>query len=192
VVNPDSPEKRIPPGQRTVDALPVLHHGDVPLVNLQAWRMRLYGRVRELVELTFEEFARLPRISLRNDVHCVTGWSRLNNTWGGVAASTVLGLVDLLPDALYVIVHAEGGWTTNLRVDDLRRGDVLFALILDGKPLSPEHGWPVRLVVPHLYFWKSAKWVTGIEFVREDRPGFWERAGYHMRGDPWKEQRYRD
>jgi DMSO/TMAO reductase YedYZ molybdopterin-dependent catalytic subunit len=181
---------RVPPGQTLTQKWPVLHYGSVPRVDLSRWRFRIFGLVEEPRELTWDEFTALPTASITRDIHCVTTWSRLDNTFTGVPFREVLKLIRPLPSATHVMVHAEYGFTTNLPLADLDRDDVLFATHHDGQELTPEHGWPMRLVVPHLYFWKSAKWVRGIEFIAQDRPGFWERNGYHMRGDPWREERY--
>jgi DMSO/TMAO reductase YedYZ molybdopterin-dependent catalytic subunit len=190
-VNPHGAAKgRIPPGQYVTEKWPVLHYGSVPEVDLAKWTFRVFGAVEEEQTWTYEEFLRVGHAVVRCDVHCVTHWSRLDNTFEGVPARAVLQRVRRKPGADWVMVHAEQGYTTNLHISDLDREDVLFAYKHDGEPLTPEHGWPLRLVVPHLYFWKSAKWVRGLEFMTEDRPGFWERAGYHLRGDPWKEQRF--
>ncbi len=183
---------RVPPGQVVTDKWPVLHYGTVPRVDLSRWTFRVFGAVEEERVWTYEEFLRLGWAQVRCDIHCVTRWSRLDVLFEGVPAKTILTQVRRKPGADWVLVHAEGGYTTNLHVLDLDRDDVLFATRADGKPLSPEHGWPLRLVVPHLYFWKSAKWVRGLEFLTEERPGFWEQAGYHRRGDPWREQRFWD
>lgn len=187
-----SPElaERTPPGQTLTEKWPVLHYGSVPRVDLARWRFRIFGLVDEPAELTYEQLLALPRTTITRDIHCVTTWSRLDTTFEGVPFRSVLELVTPRPDATHVMVHAEYGFTTNLALTDLDRDDVLFANKADGKDLTPDHGWPLRLVVPHLYFWKSAKWVRGIEFMTQDRPGFWESHGYHMRGDPWKEERY--
>ena len=181
---------RVPPGQRVVKEWPVLHAGEVPHVDLSRWELRVFGRVENPLRLNWEAFQKLPRVQVKSDIHCVTRWSRLDNLWEGVPFRAIVERARPMPDARYVMVHAEQGFTTNVPLEDLLRDDVLLATHHDGQPLTPEHGWPVRLVVPHLYFWKSAKWVTGLEFMREDRPGFWEQLGYHMYGDPWKEQRY--
>lgn len=189
---PVPPEKaaRTPPGQALTEKWPVLHYGRVPMVDLAAWTFRISGAVREERSLTWEEFGELPRITLTADFHCVTGWSRLDNTWEGVPTREVLALVEPLPAARFVMVHGMNGYTTNLPLQEFLGEDCLFAVAHDGQPLSPEHGGPLRLVVPKLYAWKSAKWVTGIELMAQDRPGFWERGGYHMHGDPWTEERY--
>lgn len=183
-------ENRIPPGQRLVNQWPVLHYGQVQRIDPSSWRFSISGLVEKELWLDYREFMSLPRVRVLSDVHCVTGWSKLDNLWEGVSASQLKKLVRILPEARFVIVHAAGGFTTNLQISDFFEPDVVFAVKHDGKPLTPEHGFPVRLVVPRLYFWKSAKWVTGVEFTAEDRPGFWESHGYHNRGDPWKEERY--
>lgn len=184
-------ENRIPPGQAVTEKWPVLHYGNVPSIDVNRWKFTVSGLVEKERILTYGEFTALPQVRVFSDIHCVTGWSRLNNLWEGVAASTLRDMVTIKPEARFVIVQAEGRFTTNLTLDDFFQPDVLFALQFDGKPLTREHGYPVRLVVPRLYFWKSAKWVTGMKFVSEDKPGFWESAGYHNRGDPWREQRYK-
>ncbi|MBC7219124.1 MAG: sulfite oxidase-like oxidoreductase [Hadesarchaea archaeon] len=183
-------ENRIPPGQRLVNQWPVLHYGQVQRIDPSGWKFSISGLVEKELWLDYREFMSLPRVRVLSDVHCVTGWSKLDNLWEGVSASQLKKLVRILPEARFVIVHAAGGFTTNLQISDFFETDVVFAVKHDGKPLTPEHGFPVRLVVPRLYFWKSAKWVTGVEFTAEDRPGFWESHGYHNRGDPWKEERY--
>ena len=187
-----SPElaARTPPGQTLTEKWPVLHYGSVPRVDLARWRLRLFGLVEEPVELTYQQVMDLPKTEVTRDIHCVTTWSRLDNTFEGIPIRAVLGLVRPLAEARFALVHAEYGFTTNLPLEDLDRDDVLFAYKHNGKELTPDHGWPLRLVVPHLYFWKSAKWVRGIELMADDKPGFWETHGYHMRGDPWREERY--
>jgi DMSO/TMAO reductase YedYZ molybdopterin-dependent catalytic subunit len=182
-------QNRVPPGQRLTDRWPVLHHGSVPQIDLNHWTFFIRGLVEERT-LNYQEFSALPQVQVFSDIHCVTTWSRLNNLWDGISASTVKDLAKPLPEAKFVIVHGSGGFSTNLALEDFAQTDVLFALKHDGEVLSPGHGYPVRLVVPRLYFWKSAKWVTGIEFTAVDRPGFWESNGYHNRGDPWQEERY--
>lgn len=183
---------RIPAGQRVTEEWPVLHYGTVPNLDPSKWRLKIFGLVGNEKVLNLEEFMKLPQKKFFLDIHCVTGWSRLDNEWEGVSTSELKNLVKLKPEAGFVTVHAEFGFTTNLSVDDFFHPDALLAHSHGGKPLTPEHGYPVRLVVPHLYFWKSAKWVNGIEFTDKNIPGFWESQGYHMRGDPWKEERYAD
>jgi DMSO/TMAO reductase YedYZ molybdopterin-dependent catalytic subunit len=180
----------VPPGQRVVDGWPVLTYGAVPRIDLEAWQFRIWGEVEDEVIFSWEEFMALPKTTLTADTHCVTGWSKLENVWEGVAFREVMKRVSLKPDARYVMVHSYGGYTTNIPLTDLDDDDVLFALKHNGEKLAPDHGWPLRLVVPKLYFWKSAKWVRGLRFMPDDRPGFWEMYGYHMRGDPWKQERY--
>ena len=184
-------DSRIPPGQTVTQGFPVLHYGDVPYYrDMSKWDLRIFGLVEEEAVLTYKEFMALPRKTFTNDIHCVTTWSKLDNEWEGVAVDTVMERVRLKPEAQYVMLHAEHGWTTNLPLEDFLRDTTFFGIKHNGELLSPEHGYPVRMVVPHLYFWKSAKWLRGIELMAKDKPGFWERNGYHMYGDPFKEQRY--
>ncbi len=193
IISPDTQRSnRIPPGLKQTDRWPILHYGSIPNIDLSAWRFRIFGMVGQEKELTWEEFGTLPRLKVFSDIHCVTGWSRLNNLWEGVSSVVVAGLVELDPRARYVMVYGAGGFSTNIPLADFFQPDVLFAFSHDGEPLEASHGSPLRLVVPRLYFWKSAKWATGIEFMEQDRPGFWEQNGYHMHGDPWKEERFRD
>jgi DMSO/TMAO reductase YedYZ molybdopterin-dependent catalytic subunit len=180
----------VPPGQVITKKWPVLHYGDVPTVDTAAWRFEIGGLVERPCSLTYDELLQLPRHTVRCDIHCVTKWSRLDNTFEGVAVSLLLARAGVRPAATHVLVSAEQGFTTNLSLVDLDRPDNLVAFKHDGEPLMPEHGGPVRLLVPHLYFWKSAKWVRGFTLLDEDVPGFWEQNGYHMRGDPWVEERY--
>ena len=191
IISPDTlRQNRVPPGQRLIKNWPVLHYGGVPRISADNWNLRLFGLVEKERNLSYREFLALPRARVLSDVHCVTGWSRLDNQWEGVLTTTLKVLVRIMPEARFAIIHAEGNFTTNLLLEDFFGEDVIFAISHDGIAISPEHGYPVRLVVPRLYFWKSAKWVTGVEFTAEDRPGFWESHGYHNRGDPWKEERY--
>jgi DMSO/TMAO reductase YedYZ molybdopterin-dependent catalytic subunit len=181
---------RIPPGQTRTDKWPVLHYGSVPAVDLATWRFEVTGLVEHPASWTFDELTARPQQDTVCDIHCVTRWSRLDNRFTGVPVQDLLREVRPMPDAAFVLIHAEQGFTTNLPLSDLDRPGNLLATHHDGKPLTPDHGWPMRLVIPHLYFWKSAKWVRGFELIAEDEPGFWERNGYHMRGDPWHEERY--
>jgi DMSO/TMAO reductase YedYZ molybdopterin-dependent catalytic subunit len=191
IISPDTlRQQRIPPGQRLTREFPALHHGTVHQFDLAKWTFRIFGLVEKERTLNFPEFAALPLVKVKADIHCVTTWSRLDNLWQGVSTGEIKSLVGIKPAAKYVMAHGAGGFTTNLSLDDFFQPDVLFALQYDGKPITAEHGAPVRLVVPRLYFWKSAKWVTGVEFMNDDAPGFWEKNGYHMRGDPWLEERY--
>ncbi len=189
--SPDIERKnRIPPGQRLTEKWPVLQHGGVPKIDVSKWTFSVWGLLEKERKLSYEEFLALPRVTVLSDVHCVTGWSKLDNTWEGVSTQVIKELAKILPEAKFVIVHAAGGFTTNLSISDFFESDVLLAVKHDGEMLTPEHGYPLRLVVPRLYFWKSAKWVEGVEFTARDRKGFWESRGYHNRGDPWKEERY--
>ncbi|MBI2860433.1 MAG: sulfite oxidase-like oxidoreductase [Chloroflexi bacterium] len=181
---------RVPPGQRATEEWPVLHYGATPQIRPEQWTLSLTGLVEPQLKLSYREFLALPMARVFSDIHCVTTWSKLGNTWDGVLTSTVAGLTRVLPQARFVMVRSAGDYYTNLELDDFLQPDVLLATGHNGKPLTPEHGFPVRLVVPRLYFWKSAKWVTGIEFMDRERLGFWESLGYHRRGDPWKEERY--
>lgn len=191
IKSPDMERKdRVPPGQRLTEKWPALHYGSVPKIDIAEWVFNIFGLVERERRLSYQEFMSLPRVKVFSDIHCVTSWSRLDNLWEGVGTSQIRQLAQILPQAKFVMVHSAGGFTTNLSLNDFFQPDVLFAIKHNNEPLTPEHGYPVRLVVPRLYFWKSAKWVTGVEFMAEDRPGFWESHGYHNRGDPWKEERY--
>jgi DMSO/TMAO reductase YedYZ molybdopterin-dependent catalytic subunit len=191
IISPDTQrQNRLPPGQILTDKWPVLHHGSVQKIKPEEWAFRIHGLVEKERASTYREFTALPVVEVFSDIHCVTTWSRYNNTWEGVSTKTVKEMAAIKTGAKYVMVEGAGGFTTNLSLEDFFREDVLFALKHDGKPISAEHGGPVRLVVPRLYFWKSAKWVTGLRFMAEDEPGFWENNGYHMHGDPWTEERY--
>ncbi len=181
---------RVPPGQRLTDKFPVLHHGPVVHVDIGKWRFSISGLVDKERDLDFTEFSGLKQVKVLADIHCVTTWSKLNTLWEGPSTSIIKELVKIKPEARFVIIHAAGNFTTNLPLADFFETDVLFAFKYDGVQISPEHGYPARLIVPRLYFWKSAKWVTGVEFVSKDHPGFWESAGYHNHGDPWLEERY--
>ena len=185
-------EPRLPPGQVVTEKWPVLHYGSVPRVDLSRWDLRVHGRVERPQRWSWDEFQALPRVQVRSDIHCVTRWSRFDNLWEGVAVGEVLRRAGVLPDARFAVIHAEAGFTTNLPIAELGGDDALLADKHDGKELTPDHGWPLRLVVPRRYFWKSAKWVRAIEVVADDRPGFWERNGYHNEADPWKEERFSD
>jgi DMSO/TMAO reductase YedYZ molybdopterin-dependent catalytic subunit len=182
---------RLPPGQSLTLKWPVLHEGTVPGFDPSTWDFRVTGLVERPLRLTWEEFSHLPLMAVTADMHCVTRWSRFDVRWEGVAFTEVLKLISLKPAAKFVMVEAEQGYTSNVPLTDLLRPTTLFALKHDGEPLPAEHGYPVRLVVPHLYAWKSVKWVRGLEFRAQDAPGFWEENGYSMYGDPFQEQRYR-
>ncbi|TMJ00997.1 MAG: sulfite oxidase-like oxidoreductase [Bacillati bacterium ANGP1] len=181
---------RLPPGQYLTEKWPVLHAGSIPRFDPGQWDFKIWGLVEQPVRLTYQEFVGLPKTTLRSDIHCVTAWSKLDVNFEGVPAKAVLALAKPKPDATFVMVHAEQGYEANLPLEYLLSDDALFAYRADGRDLTPEHGWPLRLVVPRLYFWKSAKWVRGVELLAKDRRGFWERNGYHNHADPWKEERY--
>jgi DMSO/TMAO reductase YedYZ molybdopterin-dependent catalytic subunit len=186
----DELAERIPPGQSVVDKFPVLSYGPTPRFNPRKWDFRVFGMVEEELRFSYEEFRALPLSRQRADFHCVTTWSKLDNLWEGVRVVELMTRVRLKPDARYVIVHCDGGYTTNLPLEEFVGEDVMLAWRHDGRDLEPDHGWPLRLVVPKLYGWKSAKWVRAIEFAFEDRRGFWEVRGYHNHADPWTEERY--
>jgi DMSO/TMAO reductase YedYZ molybdopterin-dependent catalytic subunit len=186
---------RLPPGQSLTLKWPVLHAGAVPAFDPASWSFRVGGLVETPVEWTYAEFRALPRSERTSDFHCVTRWSAFDNRWEGVAFREVLARIRPQPEASHAMVlghvgETRYGYQTNLPLDDLDRDDVLFADRRNGEDLDPEHGWPLRLIVPHLYAWKSCKWVRGLIFMDQDRPGYWEKAGYHMRGDPWREERF--
>ncbi len=181
---------RVPPGQRVVDGFPVLHYSGVPRINLATWRLHVHGLVETPLDLTWEDFLELPQVTLKADFHCVTRWSKLDNLWEGVTFQELAGRAKPLPEASHVLVYGYDGFTTNIPLDVLMDHDVLLARRHNGADLHQEHGWPLRLVVPKRYAWKSAKWVSVLEFLSQDRPGFWEQRGYHNNADPWKEERY--
>ena len=185
----DSAE-RLPPGQVLTRKWPVLTYGETPKLDLANWTFRCFGLVKEPISWTWSQFLELPRVSITSDVHCVTRWSRYDNRWEGVAVSEILRRAGVLPQAVAVMVHADPDYTTNLLLSDLLQEDVLLAYKHDGEDLPVEHGGPCRLVVPRLYFWKSAKWARGFELLDHNDPGFWEVNGYHLRADPWREERY--
>ncbi|HEC23494.1 MAG TPA: sulfite oxidase-like oxidoreductase [Chloroflexi bacterium] len=183
-------EGRLPPGQSLTTKFPVLHYGPVPEVDLETWTLRSFGLVEEEKVWTWEEFLKLPTRTVTCDIHCVTRWSKFDTVWEGVPFREFVKLAGVRPEARYVIVHAEYGFTANLPLEVMLDDDVLLAYKFDGKFLEPEHGFPLRTLIPRKYFWKSAKWVRAIEFTDRDRLGFWEQAGYHNEADPWKEQRF--
>ena len=183
-------QDRLPPGQSLTLKWPVLHVGSIPRFDPATWDFNIWGLVKEPKRFTWEEFSSLPMVQQTSDMHCVTRWSKFDSTFEGVPIAEVMKHVELLPEANYVLVHADPGYTTNLPVAELLADDVMFPLKYEGQPLAPEHGYPVRLLVPKLYLWKSAKWVRGLEFIAEDYPGFWEQYGYHNHGDPWQEERF--
>ena len=181
---------RLPPGQYLTDKWPVLHAGSVPNTDLATWDFRVFGEVEQELTLDYEQLRALPAIEVTTDIHCVTRWSRFDAGFRGVHWSELEKLCRPRPSGHFVIAHAEAGYTENVPIAALREENALVAYEADGEPLAAEHGGPVRLVVPSRYFWKSAKWLNGIELVAADQPGFWERYGYHNDADPWKEERY--
>jgi len=184
--------QRLPPNQARTRKWPVLDAHGPPPVDLETWRLAVRGLVKSELSFDWKEFRALPRVRVFADMHCVTRWSRLSNVWEGVSALEILRRAEALPEARFVVAHGyDHGFTTNLPFEAFASEDVLLADTHDGQPISLEHGGPLRLVVPRLYAWKSAKWVKHLELVSEDEPGFWERAGYHDVGDPWKEERFR-
>jgi len=193
IVSPDTRRTgRVPPGQSRTRKWPVLDASGPPEISLDRWKFQVTGRVARPVEWNWEEFLKLPRVKVFSDFHCVTRWSRLGNLWEGVSTRELMERAGgALPGARYVLAYGyDSGWTTNLPVEDFLSADALVAFRHDGEPLEVEHGGPARLIVPQLYAWKSAKWVASVEFLNTDQAGFWERNGYHMHGDPWKEERF--
>jgi DMSO/TMAO reductase YedYZ molybdopterin-dependent catalytic subunit len=192
---PDDVADRVPPGQYVTEKFPVLHYGDVPQYPdvEQQWDLRVWGSLASEKRFSFAELCALPTITRTMDIHCVTRWSKLDTTWEGVLFREFLNHIPTLdPATSFVIAHAEHGFTANMPLEILLDDDALLAYKYDGRELDPEHGYPLRLIVPKKYFWKSAKWLRGLEFALEDRLGFWEHYGYHNNADPWKEERFSD
>jgi DMSO/TMAO reductase YedYZ molybdopterin-dependent catalytic subunit len=187
-----SPElaKRLPPGQALTERFPILHEGEVPQYNMAEWNLKVFGAVDEEKVLSYEDILAMPQTTITVDIHCVTRWSRFDNSFTGVKFRDFLEHIGVTPKSKYVMLHADQDYTANLALSDLDRDDVLLAHSFEGKPLTDKHGWPLRLVVPHLYFWKSVKWITAIEFIDENKPGFWEQNGFHINGDPFAEERF--
>ena len=181
---------RIPPGQYRTTKFPVLHYGSVPHTDLATWDFKVWGEVDTPLTLTWEQFKALPRKTVATDIHCVTRWTKLDTTWEGVPIQEILRLAGVRTTATHVLAHSEQGYTANVPLSVLDDDDVLLADTFDGAELEQEHGWPLRLIVPKRYFWKSAKWIRGLEFLDHDILGFWERYGYNNDADPWKEERY--
>ncbi len=193
IISPDTRRgERIPPGQSRTRKWPVLDAAGAPPIEMSRWKLELDGLIERPISLNWEEFSQLPRVRVFSDFHCVTRWSRLGNLWEGVSTKTLLELAGAVaPAAEYVLIHGyDYGWTTNLPLEAFLADDALIATHHDGEPLSAEHGGPARLIVPSLYAWKSAKWIRAIEFLEHNHAGFWERNGYHMNGDPWREERF--
>jgi DMSO/TMAO reductase YedYZ molybdopterin-dependent catalytic subunit len=181
---------RLPPGQYLTERFPVLHVGDVPTYAPGEWNLTVNGLVDKPFTLTFEELTALPSVTLTTDIHCVTKWSKFDTVWRGVKLKDLLDMAGIQPDATHVMGHAEYGYTANLPMEDALRDESMVVWEYEGEAIEPIHGGPVRLLVPNLYFWKSPKWLRGIELMNADKPGFWERNGYHMYGDPFLEQRH--
>ena len=182
--------ERLPPGQHVVRDWPVLDLGVQPAVPLDRWQLRVFGEVENAATLDWAAFQALPQTESISDIHCVTTWSRYDNAWRGVMTVDLIALARPKPEARFVILHSHDGYTTNLPLADFAAADAVLATHWQGEPISAQHGGPMRLIIPHLYFWKSAKWVQRIEFSVQDKPGYWEVRGYHERGDPWMEERY--
>ncbi len=186
---PSPEEDRVPPGQYLAKGFPVLTYGATPKVNMEEWEFRVWG-LATAKTFTWSDFMALPQQEFTADFHCVTRWSKLDVKWTGIKVTDFMQLIEVEPQAAYVMEHCYGGYTTNIPLEDFVREENFFAFKLFGEPLPEKHGGPMRLVVPHLYAWKSAKWINGLEFLEKDEPGFWERNGYHNRGEPWAEERY--
>jgi DMSO/TMAO reductase YedYZ molybdopterin-dependent catalytic subunit len=184
----EADSSRLPPGQYLTGGFPVLSAGPTPHTRLEDWTFKITGEVDSEVSWTWEQFQTLPSEAITTDIHCVTKWSKFDTDWKGVRVDQLLENVETAAE--YVMAFSDGGYTTNIPLDDLRGSQAWVAYEYGGEPLEPQHGGPARLLVPHLYFWKSAKWVRGLRLMADDEPGFWEMYGYHMYGDPWKEQRY--
>ena len=182
--------KRLPPGQVLTERFPILHEGEIPEYDLANWSLRLFGTVDQPIELRYADLQALPQRQLRCDIHCVTRWSKFDTEWSGVHLQDLLQAFDIQPTSAFVMAHADPDYQTNLRLDDLLPPDSLLATHYAGQPLSAQHGWPLRLVVAARYFWKSAKWLRGLEFVEQEQAGFWERNGFHLHADPFAEQRF--
>jgi DMSO/TMAO reductase YedYZ molybdopterin-dependent catalytic subunit len=196
IISPDtlrgSPQQRTPPGQQLTKKWPVLHYGSVPKVDPYHpdWRLRIFGLVDNEYELSYKEIREMPAIDVVCDMHCVTHWSKLDNTFTGVPTRALIERARAKPQAKYVMCHGEAGFTTNLPLENFLAEDSILAYQWEGEDITPDHGWPLRGLLPQLYLWKSAKWIRAIELRSTDAPGFWEQNGYHMHGDPWAEERF--
>lgn len=183
-------QDRLPPGQSLTDRFPVLTYGPIPKFDPKTWDLRVFGEVENEMRWTWDEFLKLPMTTIKTDIHCVTRWSKFDTVWEGVKFNEFVKLFGVKSTAKYVIAHCEYGYTTNLPIELMMDDDVLLAYKYAGELLEPDHGAPVRTLVPKKYFWKSAKFLRGLEFSKEDKPGFWEQGGYHNEGDPWREERF--
>jgi DMSO/TMAO reductase YedYZ molybdopterin-dependent catalytic subunit len=181
---------RLPPGQHLTHDFPVLSAGPTPRVRTDSWSFTLKDGPRPIAKWSWEEFNALPQTHFQRDIHCVTTWSKFDTNWEGVLVDDLFEAAGVEPATAYLLAHSYDGYSTNVPVSDVTSGKAMVALLYEGQPISPEHGGPARLLVPHLYFWKSAKWLNGLQFTRRDEAGFWELRGYHMYGDPWREQRF--
>lgn len=181
---------KLPPGQYEVRDFPVLSLGPTPEIDLKKWTLGVFGLVEKPITWNWQEFTALPHGDITKDIHCVTKWSKFDTVWRGVSFDVLMDTVKVVPTATHLVAHSYDGYTTNLPLEDVQGGKAFVVDSYEGEAISPEHGGPVRLLVPHLYFWKSAKWLKGLEFVDRDMPGFWETRGYHNYGDPWQEERY--
>lgn len=181
---------RLPPGQVLTDRFPILHEGDVPSYDLDTWTLRIFGEVNEVKEISYAELMKLPKTQIKADIHCVTRWSKFDTEWEGISVRDLLKALDVKPQAEFAMIHADHDYETNLPAQTLLADNALLAYSFQGAPLTPKHGWPLRLVIPSLYFWKSAKWIRGIEYITEDRHGYWERLGFHNEAEPFAEQRF--
>ncbi len=196
IISPDtlrgSPEERTPPSQSLTAKWPVLHYGSVPEVDPHSpdWSLRVFGLVDRVYELTYDELKAMPKVDVVCDMHCVTHWSRLNNVFTGVPTRLIVEKAKPMANARFVMCHSEQGFTTNLPLEQFIAEDCILTWAWEGQDITPDHGWPLRGLVPRLYLWKSAKWIRGIELRATDAPGFWEQNGYHMHGDPWREERF--
>lgn len=183
---------RLPPGQSLTEGFPVLSAGPTPRISTEKWRFALKDGPRPITSWNWAEFNALPQTKMTRDIHCVTAWSKFNTAWQGVLIDDLFAEAGIEPPTQFTLVHSYDGYSTNVPVADLVGGKAMIALRYEGRPIPPDHGGPARLLVPHLYFWKSAKWISGLQFTKRDEPGFWELRGYHIYGDPWREQRYTD
>lgn len=189
-VQKNTHDGRLPPGQTLTEKFPILHEGEVPEYNLATWDFTLFGEGAEKRTFTYDELMQLPQTTVVKDIHCVTRWSRFDNAFTGVTIRDLLKDFEIPEGTKHVMIYGDHDYETNLPIEDLLKDDILLAHSFEGKPLTAKHGYPFRLVVPHLYFWKSVKWIRGIEFLQEDRPGFWERNGFHNYGEVFREERF--